>query len=254
MIAVLASASAWADIRAVAGDRRCILAHDHDEVLRLASNADAVVLQAEDLLPVLSVVRDIGRDHPLLPVILITEQTSANLRHLIAVSVEAVLFQHQIVARRPVALEKSVGATVGLRALAEACLRNEKIPPSLRHLLTCALSTAPPPLKVQHLARLVNSDPSTIRRHWRRGVNPHGIQRVKDLLDWIVLLHAISAKGPGLSWQCVARGLGTHESTLRRVADRCAGETLGSLGSAGADRLLERFTKALGDSFCAKPL
>ena len=222
MIAMLASASAWADIRAVAGDRRCILAHDHDEVLRLASNADAVVLEDDGLLSVLCVVRDIEQDHPLLPVILITEQNSANLRLLDSVSVEAVLFQHQIVARLSVALEKSVGTTVGLRALAEACLRNEVIPPSLRHLLTCVLSTTPPPRKVQHLALLVNSDPSTIRRHWRRGVNPHGIQRVKDLLDWIVLLHAISAKRPGLSWRRVARGLGTHESTLRRLAARCA--------------------------------
>ena len=131
-------------------------------------------------------------------------------------------------------------------------MRNEVIPPSVRHLLTCALSTAPPPRTVQHLARLVNSDPSTIRRHWRRGVNSHGIHRVKDLLDWVVLLHAISAKRPGLSWRCVARRIGTHESTLRRLADRCAGDTLGFLGSEGAERLLERFAKALRDSFCAK--
>ncbi len=216
------------------------------------SHNTSQVLQAENLLPVLCVVRDIKRDHPLLPVILITEHNSANLRHLSSVFVEAVLFQHQIVARLPVALKKSVGTTVGLRALAEACVRNEVIPPPVRHLLTCALSTAPPPRMVQYLARLVNSHPSTIRRHWRRGVNPHGIQRVKDLVDWIVLLHAISAKRPGLSWRCVARGIGTYESTLRRLADRCAGDTLGSLGSGGAERLRERFAKALGGSFCAK--
>ena len=49
MIAVLASASAWADIQAVAGDRRCFLARDEDEFLRLAGDADAAVLEAEHL-------------------------------------------------------------------------------------------------------------------------------------------------------------------------------------------------------------
>ena len=196
MIAVLASAGAWADIQAVAGDRRCILARDQDEFLRLAGDADAVVLEAENLLPVLPIVRHINRDHPLLPVILITERDSADVRHLTSVSVEAVLFQHQIMAHLPVALRSSAGAIFGLRALAEDCKRNEAIPAPLRHLLTCALTSVPPPLTVQHLALLLYSDPATIRRHWRRGVNSHGIQRVKDLLDWIVLLHALSAKHP----------------------------------------------------------
>ena len=131
-------------------------------------------------------------------------------------------------------------------------MRNKVIPPPVRHILTCALSTVPPPRMVQHLARLVHSDPSTIRRHWRRGVNSHGIQRVKDLLDWLVLLQALSSKRPDQSWRCVARSIGTHESTLSRIADRCVGDTLGSLGSTGAERLLERFTEALEESFCAK--
>ena len=252
MIAVLASAGAWADIQAVAGDRRCILARDQDELLRLAGDADAVVLEAGELLPVLPVVRHINRDHPLLPVILITERDSADFRHLASVSVEAVLLRHQIAARLPVALRGSAGMVFRLRALGEGCMRNESIPSPLRRLLSCALTSVPPPRTVQHLARLLHSDPSTIRRHWRRGVNSHGIWRVKDLLDWIALLHASSAKRPDLSWRCVARSIGTHESTLKRLADRCAGDTLGSLGSNGRERLLERFAKALEDSFCAK--
>ena len=252
MIAVLASASAWVEIQAVAGDRRCVLGRDQDELLRLAGGADVVVIEAEELLPVLPVVRHINRDHPLLPVILITVQDSADLQRLASFSVEAVLFQHQIAARLPVALRSSVGTAFRLRALGEECMRNESIPAPLRRLLSCALTTVPPPRTVQHLARLLHSDPSTIRRHWRLGVGSHEIQRVKDLLDWIILLHALSAKHPNLSWRCVARSIETHESTLRRLADRCAGDTLGSLGSNGRERLLERFAKALEDSFCAK--
>ena len=252
MIAVLASASAWTDIQAVAGNHRCILARDQDELLRLAGDVDVVVIEAENLLPILRVVRHINRDHPLLPVILITEPGSADLRHLASVSVEAVLLRHQIAARLPVALRSSAGMVFRLRALGEDCMRNESIPAPLRRLLSCALTSVPPPRTVQHLARLLHSDPSTIRRHWRRGVNSHGIQRVKDLLDWIALLHALSAKHPNLSWRCVAKSIGTHESTLRRLAGRCAGDTLGSLGSNGVEQLFERFATALGDSFCAK--
>ena len=252
MIAVLASANTWAEIQAVAGDRRCILARDQDELLRLAGGADAAVLEAEELLPVFPVVRHINRDNPHLPVILITEQGSADLRHLASVSVEAVLLRHQVAARLPVALRSSAGMVFRLRALGEECMRNESIPAPLCRLLSCALTSVPPPRTVQHLARLLHSDPSTIRRHWRRGVNSHGIQRVKDLLDWIILLHALSAKHPNLSWRCVAKSIGTHESTLRRLADRCAGDTLGSLGSDGVEQLLERFATALRDSFRAK--
>ena len=138
-----------------------------------------------------------------------------------------------------------------LRALGEGCMKNESIPAPLRRLLSCALTSVPPPRTVQHLARLLHSDPSTIRRHWRRGVNSHGIQRVKDLLDWIALLHVLSAKHPNLSWRYVAKSNGTHESTLRRLADRCAGDTLGSLASHGVEQLFERFATALGDSICA---
>ena len=249
MIAVLASASAWGDIQAVTGDRRCILTRDLDELLRLADDADVVVIEAENLLPVLRVVRHINRDHPLLPVILITAQDSADLRHLASVSVEAVLFQHQIMARLPIALRSAAGMVSGLRALGEECMRNESIPVPLRQLLGCALTSVPPPCTVQHLAHLLNADPSTIRRHWRRGVNSHGIQRVKDLLDWLLLLYALSAKRPDLRWRCVAKSIGIHERTLRRLANRCAGDTLGSLNPDGPARLLKRFARALRDSF-----
>lgn len=251
MIAVLASASTCADVQAVAGGHRCILAVDQDELRRIAGDAHAVVLEAADLVTVLDVVQRLNRDHPLLPVILISERDSADVQPLASVSVEAVLFQHQIAARLPAALRSSNGTVFGLRALGEEYKRNEAIPAPLRDVLICVLTAVAPPLTVQHLARLLNSNPSTIRRHWRRGVNSHGIQRVKDLLDWVVLLKALSAKRLGLSWRCVAKGIGMHERTLQRLAVRLTGETLGSLRSSGPERLLDRFAETLEESFCS---
>ena len=249
MIAVLASASAWADVQAVTGGRRCIRARDQDEFLRLAGDVDAIIIEAESLLPVLRVVRHINRDHPLLPVILIIKTDSADLRHLASVSVEAVLFQHQIAARLPAALKSSAGIAFGLRALGEECMKNESIPGPVRRLLKCALTSVPPPRTVQRLARLLNSDPSTIRRHWRRSVNSHGIRRVKHLSDWLVLLHAISLKRPGVSWRSVATQIGTHESTLRKLSMRLTGEALAATHSAGAQMALQRFAEAIRKSF-----
>lgn len=138
------------------------------------------------------------------------------------------------------------------RALAEEYTGNDAIPVPLRRLLTCALTSVPPPRTVKRLAHLPNSDPSTIRRHWRRGVNSHGIQRIKDLLDWLVLLRALAAKRPGLSWRLVATRVGTNERTLRRLAVRLTGDTLGAVGVAGAERPFEHFAESLAASFCAK--
>lgn len=252
MVAVLSSPSAYADIQVVARDHRCILVRSQHELLRLASDADALVLETNDIQSVLSVLRAMTREHPLLPVILVSEQGSPDLQCLASIPVEAVLFRHQILARLPAVLNSSVGVTAGVRTLAEACITNEAIPAPTRRLLTCALTVVPPPRTVQHLARLLNFHPSTIRRHWRRGVSSHGIQRVKDLMDWLVLLYAVSVKRPHSSWQFVAERIGTHERTLRRLAARLTGETLGSVGSAGPERLLRRFADSLAESFCAE--
>lgn len=252
MIVVLASPCGCADFEAVAGKRRCILTQDQDELLRLAGEAQAVVLEAPDPLAILAILRDIKREHPFLPVVLVTDQNSANVQRLASVPVEAVFFQHQSAARLLAPPRESTGTTVGLRVLGDECIRNEAIPAPLRYLLARALTSLPPPCSVRDLARLMNSDPSTIRRHWRSGVSSHGIPRVKDLLGWLVLLRAVSVKRPGLSWRSVAKGVGAHESTLRRTAQRLTGDTLGSLHSVGVERLLERFTKALDESLCAK--
>ena len=150
MIAVLASPSAWADVHAVVGDHRCVLARDQDELLQLTRDAHAVVLEAPNPLPVLDVVREIRWNRPYLPVILITEQDSANLQALSSISVDAVLFHYQIGACLPAALKRSAGTAFGLRTLGEACMRNEAIPAPVRHLLTCALTAVPPPRTVQH--------------------------------------------------------------------------------------------------------
>jgi len=197
-------------------------------------------------------LREIRQEHPFLPAILVTDQDSADLPALESILVEAVLFQHQIAARLPAALRRSAGLAFALRALGEDYMRNVAIPAPLRRLLSCALTSVPPPRTVQHLAHLLRSDPSTIRRYWRRSVNSHGIQRIKDLLDWLVLLRALSAKRPGLSWRFVATIIGTHERTLRRLAKRLTDDTLGALAAAGAERLLEHFADSLAESFCAK--
>ena len=252
MIAVLASTSTAADVVKVVGGRRCILAGDRGELLHLAGDANAVVFEAPEIQPAIGFLRDITLENPFLPVVLITEQGPDNLKALASVSVEAVLFRHEIVTRLPSALGMSVGIALRLRRMAAGCMKNEAIPAPSRRLLACALTSVPPPCTVQHLARLLNSDPSTIRRHWRCGVNAHGIQRVKDLLDWLVLVHAVSEKRPGLSWRIVAGGMGLHERTLRRLAVRLTGNTLSSVASAGADRLLERFAESLEETACAK--
>lgn len=253
MIAVLASPRARRSIRTAVGEDRCTMARGHHELRRLAADAEAVVVEAREAASVAEVLKGIKQQHPFVPIIVISGEEPTNVQTLASVSVEAVLFEREIMTCLASALQ-SAETTVGFRALGQQCLENEAVPVPLRRVLVCALTSAPPPRTVEGLAHIVYSDPSTLRRQWRRGVNSHGIERLRDLLDWLLLINAVSAKRPGLSWRLVARRMGTYESTLRRLAARLADDTLGSLHSLGAERLLERFAAALAESFCAEVL
>lgn len=251
MIALLARPSLRARVRASLGEQRCIVAHGHADLRQLAPKADALVVEAREASRAIDVVRRIRHEHPLLPIIVIGGRETPNLRVPPTVSDEAVLAELEVHLRRPNTLSHLAGAPSALRALSKDYLENEAIRPALRRLLALALTTSPPPRTVNRLAQLLGCAPSTIRRQWRQSVNPSGLQRPKDLLDWLVLLNAVSTKRPGLNWRVVAASIGTHERTLSRLAVRLTGDTLASLYSRGGPQLFDRFAQSLDDSFCA---
>jgi hypothetical protein len=125
--------------------------------------------------------------------------------------------------------------------------------PSLQRRTLLELASAPEPFRtVGQLCETLACSRATLWRAWR--VNrTDDAARLQDLIDWFVLLEAVSRKHGASTWVDVATSLLVHTHTLDRRARRLVGCTLGEvarrpdvvLADAAVDRMLARF---LGDA------
>ncbi len=110
---------------------------------------------------------------------------------------------------------------------------NAKAPVGLRRALAICCLSALPITSVTSLARAAQSHRSTLTKQWKQtfGAPPMLPLRLEDFVAMVILLRALAAKVPSITWREVSSGLGVHERTLRRTAHRLFGTSLGSLAS-----------------------
>lgn len=172
--------------------------------------------------------------------VLITEKDADNARNLKAVLVEEVIWIHDL-ERDLLQATMRVCRRHLLYEIADRVERSTCISPTLRRSLVYACRADQPICTVAELARAVRRDRSTLWHHWQKAVGRQATARLEDYLDWILLLRAISARGPERPWSCVADELGVHEHTLGRIAKRLTASTLTQLAAEGQTRLTIRF-------------
>lgn len=116
---------------------------------------------------------------------------------------------------------RSAGLPPGLENAARAAASSLSDP--VRGFVVAALRGPRPFTRVGELLEHLGVPSRTFHRVWARelpGSTP------KELLEWVLLVHAVERKGPSRSWSRLARVLSVSPDTLRRIARRRMGTDL----------------------------
>lgn len=182
---------------------------------------------------------------PSVPFILVTRRDPDALRRLTDLSIEEVVWADELDEELFPALRRAEGER-RFREYERRLRAARHLSPTLVAALARALRRRPPLASVRSLAAEVDRDRRTVWHHWREAYGEKGDLTPKGFLDWVLLLRAAVARTPGTTWRRVARDVGVHTRTLRRVADRRLDATLDEVAEiAGRDveALFRRFSR-----------
>jgi hypothetical protein len=127
----------------------------------------------------------------------------------------------------------------GNQALSELAMKVGQdlgIPQELRCAILLLLESPHPIRSEKELALRVGCDRTTLYRQWRDTLGPPTQMGMKDLIDWVLLVRAVTIRHTAKSWSEVATWLGMERPTLSRAAMRLTG---GGLLELELRRLLE---------------
>lgn len=211
-----------------------------EEYPRLFGRVECGIVVAPDPEPELFArMQSLKERHPLHPIVLVTRKNPRALRRLKDVVLEEVIWADE--------LDELAAALQ--RARAERCFREiesrlrrcSHLSPTLVAALARAVRRRPPLTSVGTLAAEVDRDRRTLWHHWRDAIRERSDLTPKGFLDWILLLRAASGKTDGTPWRRVARDLGVHTRTIRRVADRRLQASLDRLTTGDREAFFRAF-------------
>ncbi len=208
------------------------------------SRADHVVVAAPEPGPgLLARMEALKQRDPTVPFLLITRRDPEVLRHLKNIVIEEVLWTDELDDGLTLALRRADGDR-RLRRIDARLREASYLSPTLVAALGRAALRRPPLTSVRDLAAEIDRDRRTLWHHWKESFDPRGNDLTpKGFLDWVLVLRARAARTEGRSWSDVARELGVHTRTLRRVAGRRLGAGLEELADRDLDGLLEVFER-----------
>jgi CheY-like chemotaxis protein len=110
---------------------------------------------------------------------------------------------------------------------------------TLREAMIRAIDADTVPRTAAALALLSRSSRTTLYRSAKNGASSgHGGRVMREVLDWIALVHCASRKRRDLSWEAVAHEANIDLRTLRTIARRRTGAVLTELEEPGHATLL----------------
>lgn len=184
-------------------------------------------------------VRELERNMPWVPIIVVTDAVSAVALWLTKTGVSEVVRYEDIRAELQSRI-KAVRRTAALHSLADEVQRST-LTPVLRAALSHGLRAAAdqPVPSVQELAAVVRRAPASLSQaFWRRA---GGHVTLREFLGALVVLRAHQLRTSGRDWETVCRDLGFARRTLHEKSKRWPGETLGQLARTSRQELLAQF-------------
>lgn len=179
---------------------------------------------------------------PDIPFVLVTRKEADNIRLVLRVHVDEVVWLHEVAHALSGAVARA--RTRGLfHAIHHTIRDNHQLSPRLREALLHALTNDYHAGSVATLARAVRCDRRTLWHAWRRAVAVG--PRLEDFLHWLVLLRAAELKESARCWRDVAHTLGIDNRTLGRHAARLLGMRLSDLAVLDRRELVQRFRETM---------
>jgi hypothetical protein len=241
-ITVYCPASRWRGrIEAALGAADDILmCADWQSFEREASSSTCLVvviewLQGQDVIGRLTRLRLMVPHRPL---VLVTARDVEAVRAVSGVSVQAIVWPHEVERMLAPAVSRLAATPPGNR-LERALETAVGLPHRLRTALLIAFRAAEPVVKLDQLAARAGCDRRTLWRDLKRlGPLPW---RLQDLVDWILIVRLAVEKARGRSWSAVAAAAGMNEDSLARIVRRLTGQNLAELAVAGEAGITREF-------------
>lgn len=187
----------------------------------------------------LELVRQIGREMPWVPVILVTDPARDAVRWLRERRVADIVWFEELQTELRPRVEAQCRTTV-LFGFAEE-IEREALPPTLCRGLADSLrhATDQPVRNVKKLAQILGCSTVTLSQGFRARVS--GDATLSQFLNALVVLRAHQLRNSGLTWKSVGRTLGFARSTLYEKSSHWPGLTLKHLARVPRSHLMAKF-------------
>ena len=190
---------------------------------------------------VVSRLRALRSRFPLAPLFLLTSSDKENARALGGVMVDAVGWLEEV----GPGLVPQIEAFTSLRrmrVLAQLIERHSVLPLALRHALTASCLMEHPPRSVSELAQLAGLTRGALWKQWRglSSKQESGV-RLEDMVDWLLVLRAVTRRRRDDSWSEVSRQLSMRPASLGRLVRRVTGLGLRYIDRAGDAAIWKQF-------------
>jgi hypothetical protein len=181
------------------------------------------------------------RQLPLHPIVLATSKDADNARAVHRVAIEEVVWLHEMeVTLWPAVQQASQRAF--RHVLAASIRATTGVSPVLRDALAVACTRELPFRSLGELASGIARSRGTIWNHWHRAFAGRGESpRAEDMVDWLILVHAVARKTNRRGWPDIACEIRVHEDTLLRIAKRLLGINMRDLAALDERAVMERF-------------
>lgn len=193
----------------------------------------------------LELIRELGREMPWVPVILVTDQAPDVARWLREQRVSDIVWFEAVRTelRGRVETQCRTAALFTLAAQIEASTLPHALRRGLAHSFRAA--TDRPVRTVKELAQVLGRSPVTLSQAFRTRVSSEAT--LGQFLNALVILRAHQLRNSRLTWEAVGRRLGYSRSTLHLKSKQWTGQTLKQLARTPRAHLMSKFVSEYVD-------